>query len=58
MNLFRSEEHVRRWLGGREGGATISVTALSELAEAWLVSSFIGVSVLSCTEYLPTTLCK
>jgi hypothetical protein len=26
--------------------------------EAWLVSSFIGVSVLSCTEYLPTTLCK
>ncbi len=35
MNLFRSEEHVARWLGGREPGATISVTKLSELAHAW-----------------------
>ena len=35
MNLFRSEEHVARWLGGREPGATISVTKLSELAYAW-----------------------
>ena len=35
MNLFRSEEHVGRWLGGREPGATISVTKLSELAHAW-----------------------
>jgi hypothetical protein len=35
MNLFRSEEHVGRWLGGREPGATISVTKLSELAQAW-----------------------
>ena len=35
MNLFRSEEHVQRWLGEREGGATISVTKLSELAHAW-----------------------
>jgi hypothetical protein len=35
MNLFRSEEHVARWLGGRAPGATISVTALSELAQAW-----------------------
>jgi hypothetical protein len=35
MNLFRSEEHVARWLGGRAPGATISVTKLSELAQAW-----------------------
>jgi hypothetical protein len=35
MNLFRSEEHVERWLGGRRPGATISVTKLSELAHAW-----------------------
>ena len=35
MNLFRSEEHVQRWLGGREGGATIDVTTLSRLAETW-----------------------
>ena len=35
MNLFRSEEHVERWLGGRRPGATISVTKLSELADAW-----------------------
>ena len=35
MNLFRSEEHIERWLGGRDGGATIPVTRLSELAHAW-----------------------
>jgi hypothetical protein len=35
MNLFRSEEHVERWLAGREPGATITVTKLSELAHAW-----------------------
>jgi hypothetical protein len=35
MNLFRSEEHVGRWLGGRPPGATIGVTKLSELAHAW-----------------------
>jgi hypothetical protein len=35
MNLFRSEEHVTRWLAGREPGATISVTKLCELAHAW-----------------------
>jgi hypothetical protein len=35
MNLFRSEEHIRRWLGGREPGATISITKLCELAHAW-----------------------
>ena len=35
MNLFRSEEHIARWLGTREPGATITVTKLSELAHAW-----------------------
>ncbi|HET9114916.1 MAG TPA: hypothetical protein VFN33_02365 [Gaiellaceae bacterium] len=35
MNLFRSEEHVSRWLGGREPGATIPVAKLAELAQAW-----------------------
>jgi hypothetical protein len=35
MNLFRSEEHIERWLDGREPGATISVSALSALARAW-----------------------
>jgi len=35
MNLFRSEEHIERWLGGRTPGATITVTKLSELAHAW-----------------------
>ena len=35
MNLFRSEEHIRRWLGEREPGATIGVAKLSELAHAW-----------------------
>jgi len=32
MNLFRSEEHITRWLGGREPGATIPVTKIIELA--------------------------
>ncbi len=35
MNLFRSEEHIRRWLGDRSPGATIGVDRLSELAHAW-----------------------
>lgn len=35
MNLFRSEEHVRRWLGPRTAGATIPVSTLSDLAHAW-----------------------
>jgi hypothetical protein len=35
MNLFRSEEHVARWIGDRRPGATLSVTKLSELASAW-----------------------
>jgi hypothetical protein len=35
MNLFRSEEHIERWLGNRDRGATIAVTTLSQLAHAW-----------------------
>jgi hypothetical protein len=35
MNIFRSEEHVARWLNGRSPGATIPVTTLCDLAYAW-----------------------
>ena len=35
MNLFRSEEHIARWLGTREPGAIIPVAKLAELAFAW-----------------------
>jgi hypothetical protein len=35
MNLFRSEEHIARWLGDREPGATIAVTTLARLGRAW-----------------------
>ena len=35
MNLFRSEEHLERWLAGREQGASTSVETLCELAHAW-----------------------
>ncbi len=35
MNLFRSEEHVERWLQGRAQGATISVATLAALAQRW-----------------------
>jgi hypothetical protein len=35
MNLFRSEEHVERWLAGRASGATIPVTKLAALAQEW-----------------------
>jgi hypothetical protein len=35
MNLFRSEEHIERWLDGRPAGATISLLKLGELAHAW-----------------------
>ena len=35
MNLFRSEEHVQRWLAGRSAGATLPVGTLNELAHAW-----------------------
>jgi hypothetical protein len=35
MLLFRSEDHVQRWLRGRDPGATIPIAKLAELAEAW-----------------------
>ncbi len=35
MNLFRSEEHIYRWLGSRTPGATIGVSRLNALAGAW-----------------------
>ncbi len=35
MNLFRSEEHISRWLGSREPGATIPAQLLCDLAHAW-----------------------
>lgn len=35
MNLFRSEEHIAKWLGEREPGVTISVSKLSELGHTW-----------------------
>ncbi|HEX3290537.1 MAG TPA: hypothetical protein VHR46_04025 [Gaiella sp.] len=35
MRLFRSEEHVQRWLDGRPPGATIPITTLCDLAHGW-----------------------
>lgn len=35
MLLFRSEEHVERWLAGRAPGATIGIRTLCDLAHAW-----------------------
>jgi hypothetical protein len=35
MQLFRSEEHIERWLGERNPGATIGVVALCDLAHRW-----------------------
>ena len=35
MNLFRSEEHVQRWLGDRDPGVTLPVATLAALAMAW-----------------------
>jgi hypothetical protein len=35
MNLFRSEEHLERWLAGRQPGATITVATLAALGVAW-----------------------
>ena len=35
MRLFRSEEHIDRWLDGRPRGAVTSVGQLSRLAHAW-----------------------
>jgi hypothetical protein len=35
MLLFRSEDHVARWLAGRRPGATIPILTLAALALAW-----------------------
>lgn len=35
MHLFRSGEHVVRWLQARPPGATIPAQQLCELAHAW-----------------------
>ena len=35
MSLFRSEEHLESWLGGRPPGGTMPVTTLSVLGQAW-----------------------
>ena len=35
MNLFRSEDHVARWLAGRRAGAIVPVGVLRQLADAW-----------------------
>jgi hypothetical protein len=35
MRLFRSEEHIVRWLDGRRAGATLTAIQLSDLAHAW-----------------------
>jgi hypothetical protein len=35
MNLFRSDEHIERWLGARQPGATIGAQLLCDLAQAW-----------------------
>ena len=35
MNLFRSEDHVARWLAGRPAGASVPLPVLRELADAW-----------------------
>jgi hypothetical protein len=35
MQLFRSDEHVGRWLAGRPPGAVIPVMTLCDLAHAW-----------------------
>jgi hypothetical protein len=35
MLLFRSEDHVDEWLAGRAPGATVPISKLAELADAW-----------------------
>ena len=35
MNLFRSEDHVERWLAGRPAGATVPLGVLRQLADEW-----------------------
>jgi len=35
MLVFRSEDHLTRWLEGRAPGATVTLERLSSLANAW-----------------------
>ncbi len=35
MRLFRSEEHIARWLDGRRAGATLTAIQLCDLAHGW-----------------------
>jgi hypothetical protein len=35
MHLFRSEEHIQRWLGPREPGATTTAATVCALAHRW-----------------------
>ena len=35
MLVFRSEDHVDRWLAGRPRGAIVPIMKVAELAEAW-----------------------
>ena len=35
MQLFRSEEHLDRWLDGRPRGAIIPIGTLCDLANRW-----------------------
>jgi hypothetical protein len=35
MNIFRSGDHIDRWLAGRNPGATITIDKLCGLAHAW-----------------------
>ena len=35
MLLFRSEDHLDRWLAGRKRGAIIPISKLADLAEEW-----------------------
>lgn len=35
MLIFRSEDHVDRWLAGRSAGAIIPIETVAALATAW-----------------------
>jgi hypothetical protein len=35
MLVFRSEDHLERWLAGRVPGASLTLEQLSALANAW-----------------------
>ena len=35
MNIFRSGDHIDRWVAGRSPGETMTVGKLCDLAHAW-----------------------